>query len=95
MTEEFTEKFANVEEALKYVADSQAKSEWANAKNQVESRARLDRIEEQLSHVDQQLAQVANHLKHISQLTGIAFEELKFQNEKLQTVAEVLSKKRI
>ena len=76
--EEYKEKFATIEEALKYIADSQARSEWLAAKNQIESRARLDQIEK--------------HLAHITQLTGIAFEDLTFQDEKITSASEILVK---
>lgn len=78
--EEFTEKFESVEKALKYIADSQAKSEWIRKKEIAEIRQIQKRTQAQLDY--------------ITTLTGIAFEDLTFQNEKLDEAGKVLSRKR-
>lgn len=87
MTEEFNERFESVEQALKFITDSQAKSEWLKKQDEAKSRARFDEIEENLRRVTQQL-------HHITKLTGIVFEDLEFQNKKLVEAGDILSKKK-
>ena len=94
MNEEFNERFESVEQALKFIADSQAKSEWLKKQDEVKSRARFDEIEENLKLITQQLQQTARRLDHITKLTGIVFEDLEFQNEKLIEAGDILSKKK-
>lgn len=94
MNEEFNERFESVEQALKYIADSQAKSEWLRKQDEVKSRARFDEIEEMQAKTDLRLDRIAQQLQHITQLTGIVFEDLEFQNQKLAEVGSILSKKK-
>lgn len=84
---EFKEKFATIEEALKYTADMQAKSEWRLKKFQKENEKFA--IESQ-----KRMAQIERHLAHITKLTGIALEDVMFQEEKLQNAGEILKEKR-
>ena len=84
--EEFNERFETIEEALKYIADSQAKTEWLQKNDQIarqkfeeESRKRWKQTQKQLDY--------------ITKLTGIAFEELIFQDEKLNNAGETLTQK--
>lgn len=78
--ETFNEKFATIEEALKYIADSQEQSEWARKKEAVEHRARQKEFEEESR---QTWERIKKNLNHITKLTGIVFDDLNFQNEKL------------
>lgn len=80
-TEEFNERFETVEQTLKYIADAQAKSEFLHKKFQVESRKRWEQTQKQLDY--------------ITKLTGIAFEDLQFQEEKLQSAGENLRRKKV
>lgn len=84
---EFNEKFETIEETLKYIADTQAKMEWLHKKNQIErekfetaSQKRWERTQKQLDY--------------ITKLTGIAFEEIKFQENKLQEAGKSFQKKK-
>lgn len=77
--EEFNERFENIEATLKYIADSQAKFEWLIAKNQVENQKRWEQTQKQLDY--------------ITKLTGIAFEDLTFQDKKLNSAGKALTGK--
>ena len=89
--ETFNEKFASIEEALKYIADSQAKSEWVRKKDAVEQRARQEKFEEESKLI---WLQTKKHLDHITKLTGIVFEDLDFQNKKLKEAGKTLTRQR-
>jgi hypothetical protein len=88
--EEFNERFETIEAALKYIADSQAKSEWINKKNQLENDKRWEK--RQLES-DKRWERTQKQLDYITKLTGIAFEDIMFQDEKLREVGETLLKK--
>lgn len=77
---EFNEKFETIEEALKYIADSQAKSEWLRKKDQTESQDRM--------------AEIEKHLTHITKVLRFNIEEYEFQEDKLQKAGEVLQRKK-
>jgi len=78
--EEFNEKFATVEEALKYIADSQAKSEFIHKRDIAEIRASQDRTQK--------------HLEHITKVLRFNIEEYEFQEDKITEAGNVLSRKR-
>jgi uncharacterized protein YllA (UPF0747 family) len=59
--EEFNEKFASVEEALKYIADSQAKSEFIRKRESVEFRKKMDEMREMQERTQK-------HLDHITKV---------------------------
>ena len=83
---EFTEKFETIEQTLKYIADSQAKAEWLHKQEQIERR----KFEEESN---KRWERTQKQLDYLTKLTGIAFEDLKFQDEKLKDAGEALSKK--
>ena len=78
--EEFNERFESVEQALKYVADSQAKSEWIRKKSEQESRARFVEIEK--------------HLAHITKILRLNIEDHEFSDNKIEEAGKTLSRKR-
>ena len=78
--EEFNEKFATVEEALKYIADSQAKSEFSHKRDMSEIR----RLQESTQR----------HLNHITKVLRFNIEEYEFQEDKITEAGKVLSRKR-
>ncbi len=86
MSEEFNEKFETIEQTLKYIADSQAKFEWIMKKNQKDWEKRQEEIE-------QRWQQSQKQLDYITKLTGIAFEDLMFQDEKIEEAGKSLSRK--
>lgn len=92
--EQFNERFETVEQALKFIADSQAKSEWLRKQDEAKSRARFDEIKELQAKTDLRLDRIARQLDHITQLTGFTFQELEFQNEKLTEAGNALTKKK-
>jgi hypothetical protein len=85
-TEEFNERFTTIEQSLKYVADVQAKSEWLHKQDQAARR----KFEEESRKRRQQ---IDKRFDYLAKLTGIAFEELEFQEEKLQNAGEALTRK--
>ncbi len=99
--EKFNERFETIEQALKYIADSQAGSEWLRKKSDVERR-QLESERRQFEterrqfekESKQRWRQIEKHLAHITKLTGIAFEELTFNDEKLEEAGKTLSRKR-
>lgn len=86
MSEEFNEKFETIEQTLKYIADSQAKFEWIMKKNQKD-------WEKRQAEYEKRLIQTQKHLDYITKLTGIAFEDLMFQDEKLEEAGKTLARK--
>ncbi len=98
--EEFNERFETIEQALKYVADSQAKSEWVHKKDIVEARKRQLEFEKRqleseklLQSTQKQIDFIGKHLAHVSKLAGIAFEDLMFHDEKFEAASEALKMK--
>lgn len=89
--ETFNEKFASIEEALKYITDLQAKSEWLSKQEDVKQRARQEKFEEESKRI---WLRTKKHLDHITKLTGIVFEDLDFQNEKLKEARKTLTRQR-
>lgn len=78
--EEFNERFATVEEALKYVADSQAKSEFIRKR--------------EIAEIRELQKQTQRHLDHITKVLRFNIEEYEFQEEKIVEAGKVLTRKR-
>ncbi len=95
---EFNEKFETIEDTLKYIADMQAKAEWQHKKGQIESEKRQIKFEEERQKFEEESRkrwkQTQKHLDYLSKLTGIAFEDIMFQENKLQKAGESLQKKK-
>ena len=87
IVEEFNEKFATVEEALKYIADSQAKSEFTRKRENVEFNKKIDKMREMQE-------QTQRHLDHITKVLRFNIEEYEFQEEKLEKAGKILISKR-
>lgn len=105
MSKNSTKKFATVEEALKYIADSQAKSEFIRKRElsemRAEARSRQERIEQNFERMEQNLHRMEQnldrtqlHLNHITKVLRFNIEEYEFQEDKLTKAGEVLSRKR-
>lgn len=103
--EEFNEKFDSYREALDYIADSQAKSEFIRKRDFVEIRNTLKRIAERQDQMQEQSAesekrmdaranQTQKHLDYITKVVRFLVEENEFQDEKLDEAGKVLSRKR-
>jgi hypothetical protein len=87
IVEEFNEKFATIEEALKYIADSQAKSEFIRKRENAEFNKKLAKIQKLQE-------QTQKHLDHITKVLRFNIEEYEFQEEKLVEAGKILSRKR-
>lgn len=94
IVEEFNEKFTSVEEALRYIADSQAKSEFIRKRENVESRKKVDEIRELQERTQRQIERTQRHLDHITKVLRFNIEEYEFQEEKLEQAGEILTRKR-
>lgn len=87
IVEEFNEKFATIDETLKYIADSQAKAEFIHKREIAEIRALQEKTAQNLDRT--QL-----HLDHITKVLRFNIEEYEFQEDKITEAGEVLSRKR-
>jgi hypothetical protein len=87
IVEEFSEKFTTFEEALKYIADSQAKSEFIRKRENAEHNKGIAEIRELQK-------QTQKHLDHITKVLRFNIEEYDFQEEKLVEAGQILSRKR-
>ncbi len=85
--EEFNEKFATVEEALKYIADSQAKAEFINKR----ASARHDK---EIAVIRELQESTQRHLDHITKVLRFNIEKYEFQEDKITEAGKVLSRKR-
>jgi hypothetical protein len=92
--EEFNEKFNSVEEALKYIADSQAKSEFIRKRDQAQFRKDIDEIKESQARTQLQIEQTQKHLNHITKIPRFTVEDLEFQEDKLEKAGNILRGKR-
>ena len=88
----FTEKFETIEQTLKYIADSQAKSEWLHKQDQIERRKFEEERRKFEDESKKRWERTQKQLDYITKLTGIAFEDIMFQDEKLNNAGEILSK---
>lgn len=69
--EEFNERFNTIEEALKYIADSQARSEFIHKRDIAE-------IREIQKRTQKQIEQTQRHLDHITKVLRFNIEEYEF-----------------
>ena len=86
MCEEFNERFESVEAALKYIADSQAKSEFIRKHKKIEFAKQIERIVKLQK-------QTQKRLDCCTKVVRFLVEEDEFQEEKLQAAGEILSRK--
>jgi galactokinase len=84
--EEFNERFETIEQALKYIADSQAKSEFIRKQEQVEWRKRMERIEKSQERTQQ-------HLDHTTKIVRFLVEDNEDKNQKIEEVGTILTRK--
>ncbi|CAN5675243.1 hypothetical protein BH18ACI1_BH18ACI1_09370 [soil metagenome] len=94
IVEEFNEKFATVEEALKYIADSQAKSEFIRKRESAAHNKEIAEIRELQKQNDHQIAKTQRQLDHITKVLRFNIEEYEFQEEKLEKAGKILIGKR-
>lgn len=84
IVEEFNKKFAIVEEALKYIADSQAKSEFIRKRENAEFSKEMAEMREFQDQTQQQINKTQRQLDHITKVLRFNIEEYEFQEEKLK-----------
>ncbi|MDQ3179596.1 MAG: hypothetical protein M3Q33_03650 [Acidobacteriota bacterium] len=92
--EEFNEKFATIEEALKYIADSQAESEFIRKQDNAKSSKEFAEIRELQKQTERYIVQIQRHLDHITKVLRFNIEEYEFQEDKLEKAGEILISKR-
>ena len=85
--EEFNEKFNSFEEALKYIAASQAETEFIRKRENVEFRKEIKEMRDLQKQTQRQL-------DHITKVLRFNVEELEFQEDKLEKAGKELSRKR-
>jgi esterase/lipase len=91
--EEFNERFETIEQALKYIADSQAKSEFIRKKAEVEFRKRQDESDKWFAEMKQLQANTQNHLDHITKIVRFLVEDNEDKNQKIEEVGAILTRK--
>ena len=94
IVEEFNERFATVEEALKYIADSQAKSEFISKRESARHDKEIAEIRKLQVQTQRQIEQTQRQLDHITKVLRFTVEEYEFQEEKLVEAGKTLSRKR-
>lgn len=94
IVEEFNERFATIEEALKYIADSQAKSEFINKQASVRHDKEVAEIRALQEQTARNSDQTQRHLNHITKVLRFNVEEYKFQEDKITEAGKILSSKR-
>ncbi len=94
IVEEFNEKFASVEEALKYIADSQAKSEFIRKRDYAVHNKEIAEIRELQKQNERQIEQTQRHLNHITKVLRLNIEEYEFQEDKLEKAGKILISRR-
>jgi hypothetical protein len=91
--EEFNERFETIEQALKYIADSQAKSEFINKKAQVEWRKKQVESEKRMERIEKLQESTQKHLDHITKIVRFLVDENEDQNRKIEEVGTILTRK--
>ncbi len=91
--EKFNERFETIEQALKYVADSQAKTEFANRKNQVEWKKNIEEMRQINSETQRLQQNTQNQLDYITKVVRFLVEDNETQNGKLVEAGNILSRK--
>jgi galactokinase len=91
--EEFNERFETIEQALKYIADSQAKSEFINKKAQVEWRKKQVESEKRMERIEKLQESTQKHLDHITKIVRFLVDENEDKNRKIEEVGTILTRK--
>lgn len=91
---EFNERFETIEDTLKFIADSQAKFEWLMKQDQIKKQKFEEKMEKFEEESQKRWQRTQKQLDYITKLTGIAFEDIMFQEDKLQKAGENLKKKK-
>lgn len=105
--EEFNERFETIEQALKYIADSQAKSEFIFKRDQIERRKRQTEWENRqtewenrqtewearLDRIEKLQENTQKHLDHITKVVGFLADENEEKNQKAEEIGTILTRK--
>jgi esterase/lipase len=91
--EVYNERFETVEQALKYIADSQAKSEFVRKKVEVDFRERQEEFDTWLVEMKQLQANTQRHLDHITKVVRFLTDDNDEKNHKIEEVSVILSRK--
>jgi hypothetical protein len=87
IVEEFNERFATIEETLKYIADSQAKSEFISKQAGIKH-------DKEIAEIRASQDRTQRHLEHITKVLRFNIEEYEFQEDKITEAGNILSRKR-
>jgi esterase/lipase len=91
--EVYNERFETVEQALQYIADSQAKSEFVRKKAEVDFRKRQEEFDTWLVEMKQLQANTQRHLDHITKVVRFLADDNDEKNHKIEEVSVILSRK--
>ncbi len=91
--EEFKMRFENIEQALKYIADSQAKSEWLRKQDEQKARESAERIAALDERVRVSEERLKKRFDYLAKLTGIAFEQMNDYGEQMEKASKSLKHK--
>ena len=92
--EEFNERFATVEEALNYIANSQAKSEFIHKRDIAEHKKQMAEHKKQMAEIGRLQESTQRHLDHITKVLRFNIEEYEFQEHKITEAGKILTRKR-
>jgi esterase/lipase len=90
--EEYNERFETIEQALKYISDSQAKSEFVRKKAEVDFRKRQDEFDKWVLEMKQLQANTQKHLDHITKVVRFLADDNEEKNHKIEEVSVILSR---
>ena len=81
------------EENLKFLSDSLVEQRRAQMKNDARAEARFEKSEARFEKSEAHLAFMEKHLRHLTQLVGIAYDDLEFIGEKAEETSKRLKRK--
>jgi hypothetical protein len=88
--EVYNERFETVEQALQYIADSQAKSEFIRKRETFEWRKKHDKWFKRMEELQ---ANTQRHLDHITKVVRFLADDNDEKNHKIEEVSVILSRK--
>ncbi len=91
--EQFNERFETIEQALKYVADSQAKAEFTSRKNQAEWNKNIEEMRQVNSETQRLQQNTQVQLDYITQVVRVLVEDNEQHNKKFEDMGNILSRK--
>ena len=82
---EHNERMDKVEENLKFLSDSLVEQRRAQMKNDARAEARFEKSEAHIAFMEK-------HLRHLTELVGLVYDDLEFIGEKTQETSKRLKR---